>query len=146
MNTAIREILIDMTVKPTSRAPFIAASNGFIPASTCRMMFSSTTMVSSTTNPLAIVRAMSERLFSEKPARYMTVKVPTSETGTEMAEMAVARKLRKNRKTTRMTSATEMMRVNSTSASELRIVGVRSMTTLTSMASGIAAESIGMAS
>ena len=76
----------------------------------------------------------------------MTVKVPTSETGTEMAEMAVARKFRRKTNTTRMTSAMEMISVNSTSASEARIVGVRSITTFTSIASGIEADKTGMAS
>jgi len=33
MNTAISEMLIESTVKPTSLAPFKAASNGDIPSS-----------------------------------------------------------------------------------------------------------------
>ena len=45
-----------------------------------------------------------------------------------------------------MTSAMEMISVNSTSASEARIVGVRSITTFTSIASGIEADKTGMAS
>ncbi len=60
--TATSETLIDSTVKPISRAPCSAASRGFMPASTCRMMFSSTTMASSTTKPVEIVRAVSDRL------------------------------------------------------------------------------------
>ena len=44
-------------------------------------MFSITTMASSTTNPVAMVSAISERLSRLKPSRYMTAKVPISETG-----------------------------------------------------------------
>ncbi len=36
MNTAISEKLIDSTVKPISRAPLRAASNGGVPCSMCR--------------------------------------------------------------------------------------------------------------
>ena len=62
MNTAISEMLIDSTVKPTSPAPLRAASIGDRPSSMWRVMFSSTTMASSTTNPVATVSAISDRL------------------------------------------------------------------------------------
>ena len=39
-------------------------------------MFSITTMASSTTNPVEMVSAISERLSMLKPARYITPKVP----------------------------------------------------------------------
>ena len=55
MKTAISEVVIDTTVKPTSRAPLRAASNGAAPPSTWRAMFSITTIASSTTNPTAMV-------------------------------------------------------------------------------------------
>ncbi len=64
MKTAIREMLIETTVKPISRAPSSAASRLPMPCSTCREMFSSTTIASSTTNPVAIVSAISDRLSS----------------------------------------------------------------------------------
>ncbi|CFE02440.1 Uncharacterised protein [Bordetella pertussis] len=64
MNTATSDRLIDSTVKPTSREPRSAARMGVAPRSICRMMFSSTTMASSTTNPVATIRAMSEMVFS----------------------------------------------------------------------------------
>ena len=62
MKAAISDRLIDSTVKPISRAPFSAARRGDMPASTWRAMFSSTTMASSTTKPVAMVRAISDRL------------------------------------------------------------------------------------
>ena len=62
MNTATREMLIDSTVKPISRAPVIAAWSGAMPCSRWRMTFSTTTIASSTTKPVATVRAISDRL------------------------------------------------------------------------------------
>ena len=81
-NTAISERLIDRTVKPTSRAPRIAASNGRMPSSMWRCVFSSTTIASSTTKPVAIVSAISEKMLSEYPSRYIAPNVPISDTGT----------------------------------------------------------------
>ena len=63
MKTAAREIVIDRTVKPISRLPRRAASRAPSPASRRRMMFSSTTMASSTTKPMDRVRAMSDRVL-----------------------------------------------------------------------------------
>ena len=62
MNTAIRERLIETTVKPICRAPFSAACIGGSPCSMKRWMFSITTMASSTTNPTEMVMAISDRL------------------------------------------------------------------------------------
>ena len=50
------------TVKPTSPAPFKAACRGEVPCSIWREVFSRTTIASSTTKPVAIVSAISERL------------------------------------------------------------------------------------
>ena len=63
MNTAIKDRLIESTVKAISLAPTRAASSGVKPASMWRVMFSSTTMASSTTKPVAMVSAIKERLF-----------------------------------------------------------------------------------
>ena len=62
MKTATSEVLMERTVKPISLAPFMVASKGFMPFSMWRAMFSMTTMASSTTKPVEMVRAMSERL------------------------------------------------------------------------------------
>ena len=62
INTAIKEVLIETTVDPISREPFIAASSGDSPASRYRVMFSMTTIASSTTKPVQIARAIRERL------------------------------------------------------------------------------------
>ncbi len=62
MNTAASESVIEMMVKPISRDPLNDASKTLSPISTCRTMFSSMTIASSTTNPTASTSAMSERL------------------------------------------------------------------------------------
>src|ERR1700751_1086760 len=108
-----------------------------MPSSKWRVTFSMTTIASSTTNPVEMVSAINERLSMLYPKRYMTAQVPMSETGTATAGMNVARGLRRNTNTTTMTSTTEIMRVRSTSATDARIVVVRSRTTVTSIPFGM---------
>ena len=126
MNTATSDRLIDSTVKPTSRAPRSAASTRFMPASMWRLVFSSTTMASSTTKPVATVSAIRLRLLRLKPSRYITPKVPSSDTTVATAGTMVARALRRNRPTTSTTSTTEIISVTSISRSEARMELVRS--------------------
>ena len=61
-NTAISDRVMETMVNPTSAAPFSAASTRGMPSSMWRLMFSSTTMASSTTKPVEMVSAISERL------------------------------------------------------------------------------------
>ena len=126
INTATNEILIESTVKPTSLTPFRAACLGFKPFSIWREIFSSTTIASSTTKPVATVNAINDRLFKLKPHKYMAEKVPINETGTATAGIKVARPERRNKNTTKITSATAIANARSTSANEARIVGVLS--------------------
>ena len=56
IKTAISDMLMEKTVKPISCAPLSAAAKGSMPASRWRVMFSMTTMASSTTNPVAMVK------------------------------------------------------------------------------------------
>ena len=46
-------------------------------------MFSIITMASSTTKPVAIVSAISDRLSRLKPSWYIAASVPTSDSGTD---------------------------------------------------------------
>ena len=94
-------------------------------------MFSIITMASSTTKPVEMVSAISERLSRLYPSRYMTAKVPTSESGTAMPGMMVAEALRRKRKITITTSAVVSINSNSTSSTDARMVVVRSVTTCT---------------
>ena len=71
INTATRESVMETIVKPTSFEPFRAASNGFIPSSICRTIFSNITIASSTTKPTQRVSAKSDTLLMEKPRAAM---------------------------------------------------------------------------
>ena len=85
------------------------------------------TMASSTTKPVAMVSAISERLLRLKPSRYMAASVPTSDSGTLRLGMMVAGMLRRNRKMTSTTRTTASASSNSTSCTEARMVLVRSV-------------------
>src|ERR1019366_9442186 len=133
MKTDIREMLIVTTVERISLAPRNAAAKGSIPPSIWRVMFSITTIASSTTKPVDTVSAINDRLSRVYPNRYITAKVPTSDVGTATAGISVARGFRKNRNTTMITSAIEIISVRSTVFTDALIVVVRSMTTVESM-------------
>ena len=96
-NTAINTKVVAITAKPTSRAPRYAASKGGSPSSMRREMFSSTTMASSTTKPIARTSANKVSRLIEKPSAYITVNAATKDTGTVTAGMIVARTLPKKR-------------------------------------------------
>ncbi len=106
-------------------------------------MFSITTMASSTTKPVAMVIAMSVRLLMLKPARYITPKVPTRESGTATLGMAVAAAFLRNRKITITTSPMAIASSIFTSRTEARMVVVRSESRVSSTAPGSDARSCG---
>ena len=66
-NTAIRVSDVAITAKVTWRVPSTPATNGDSPSSIRRWMFSSTTMASSTTMPIARISARSVSTLIEKP-------------------------------------------------------------------------------
>ena len=143
MNTAISDSVSEITVKPISLAPRNAASSGFSPFSMWRTMFSIITMASSTTNPVPMVSAISDRLSSEKPANHITPKVAINDSGSATPAMMVARTVRRNTSTTSTTSTTLSISVNCTSWIEARMVVVRSLTMVSWAAAGIARRSRG---
>ena len=96
IRTAIKEIVNEMMVNPICLEPFKAASKALSPCSMYLEIFSIITMASSTTNPVAMVNAIRERLFKEKPAKYITANVPTNDKGTATPGMIVANKFPKN--------------------------------------------------
>ncbi|MNR31972.1 hypothetical protein D3C85_1495170 [compost metagenome] len=63
MNTASRARVMASTVKPTSRMLRRAAGSGRMPCCRWRAVFSTTTMASSTTKPVAMISAISDRLL-----------------------------------------------------------------------------------
>ena len=103
MNTAISDSVSEITVKPISPAPRSAACNGFSPFSMWRTMFSIMTMASSTTKPVPMVSAISDRLSSEKPQNHITPKVAISDSGSATPAMTVARTVRRKISTTSTT-------------------------------------------
>ena len=74
-------------------------------------MFSTTTMASLTTMPIANTSPNRVRLFSEKPKRAITASVPISETGTLIMGMSVARQSWRKTSTTMKTRTKASMRV-----------------------------------
>ena len=64
-NTATRTKVVAMTDVHTSLVAQMAASRGFSPRSICFVMFSRTTMASSTTIPIATVSEASDMMLSE---------------------------------------------------------------------------------
>ena len=84
------------------------------------------TMASSTTKPVEMVRAISDKLSRLNPASFITPKVPIKVTGSATLGMTVAQNLRRKMKMTITTKATVSSRVNCTSVMEARMVSVRS--------------------
>src|SRR5450432_2857239 len=146
MKTATSETLSDTTVNPICFAPFSAASNGGSPASMKRTMFSIMTIASSTTKPVEIVSAMSDKLSRLKPARYMIPKVPMSDNGSATLVITVAQSVRRKRNITITTSPMVRSKVNCTSVTEARIVSVRSAKIETCTDGGIVPVNFGSSS
>jgi hypothetical protein len=116
MNTAASEIVIETSVKLISLEPSSAAWSGFFPISRCLTMFSSMTIASSTTNPIASISAIMEMLLRLNPNRYMATKVPTIDRGRARLGMTVADTFRRKRKMTMTTSPRVSPMVKFTSA------------------------------
>ena len=108
----------------TSSIALRAASRGESPCSSQRSTFSTTTMASSTTMPIASTRPNSEMLFRLKPSAAMTAKVPTMATGTAISGISAARQFCRNTSTTIATSATASSSVRTTSSTDSRMNGV----------------------
>ena len=96
-NTDASVSVIATIANPISRAPTIAACLRGRPSSTWRWMFSSMTMASSTTRPIASTIASSVSVLIVKPNRYISPNAPTSETGIVTSGMSVARRLRRKK-------------------------------------------------
>ena len=115
-NTAISTSEIATIGAVTSRIASTVASCGPSPRSSIsRDTFSTTTIASSTTRPIASTSPNRVSVLIEKPSSAITAKVPTSDTGTVIAGIRVARKLSRNTNTTRNTSSIASKSVQSTS-------------------------------
>ena len=104
----------------TSSIALRVASIGGRPSSMCRSTFSTTTMASSTTMPMASTSPNSDSVLSEKPSASMTAKVPTSDTGTATSGMIDARQVCRNTITTMTTSRMASNSVSTTARIDSR--------------------------
>jgi hypothetical protein len=126
MNTAHSTSTIATTAPDTSSIASSAASNGRIFSSRIRRStFSSTTMASSTTMPMASTSANRVSVLIEKPTSHRPAKAPISDTGTAIIGISVARQVCRNRNTTASTSSaasTMVMLTSRMEASTKRVV------------------------
>ncbi len=113
--TEISTMVVATTAKNTCRAPRWAATMGGSPSSTRLWMFSTTTMASSTTSPMASTRASRVRRLIENPNGARTMKVDRMQIGATTAGISAARQVPRKRKFTRATSTREMDMVIQTS-------------------------------
>ena len=116
MNTAHSTSTMPMTAPETSRMASMAAGIGAIFSSRIRRStFSSTTIASSTTMPMASTIANSVSVLIEKPNSHKPAKVPMSDTGTASIGISVARQVCKKTNTTSTTMIAASMMVTPTS-------------------------------
>ena len=102
MNTDSSTRLIAMIGAVICVIASLVASGGDISgfSSITRSTFSTTTIASSTTRPIATTSASSDTVLAEKPIAASTANAPIRLTGTAMVGMMVARRLPRNRNTT----------------------------------------------
>ncbi len=125
-NTAVNTMAMATTAPLTSSIALVVASTGECPSSNQRSTFSTTTMASSTTMPMASTNPNRDRLFSENPNTFITANVPMSATGIEHNGMIVARHVCRNTSTTITTSTMASNSVSSTALMdwEMNVVGL----------------------
>ncbi len=123
-NTAHSTRATAITGPVTSSMALRAASRGGKPCSSQRSTFSTTTMASSTTMPMASTRPNSDKLLRLKVSAFMTAKVPTMATGTATSGMSVARQFCRNTSTTMPTRITASRSVLPTSTIDSWMNGV----------------------
>ena len=99
-NTAISVNVVAITAMPISSAASIAASNGVLPIARWRMMFSISTMASSTRMPTTSDRLSSVTTLTVKPSRCITANVGITDSGSAIADTSVARQSRRKNHTT----------------------------------------------
>ena len=111
-NTADSTMTMPTRAEVISSMLFCVASTGPRPSSSItRSTFSTTTMASSTSRPMASTSANMVSVLMEKPATASTPKVPSSTTGMAITGMIVARQLCRKARITRKTSTTASARV-----------------------------------
>src|SRR5512140_3668078 len=92
-NTAQSTSAVAMMGLVTSLIARLAASTGASPSAIFLSTFSTTTIASSTTIPMASTSPNNDRLLIENPSASITAKVPTRETGTAARGIMDARQV-----------------------------------------------------
>ena len=116
-NTASSTSVVAITGPVTCFMALRVAARESKPSSAMiRCTFSTTTMASSTTRPMARISANNEMVLALKPSASRTAKVPISDTGIASVGISVDRQSCRNRKTTRTTRTKAMTRVITTSS------------------------------
>ncbi len=110
----------------TSSIALYEASLGESPASILRSTFSTTTIASSTTMPMASTSPNSDSVLIEKPNPSRIANVPTIEIGTATSGMIEARQVCRNSTTTNTTRRIASNRVFTTSRMPSRTLMVGS--------------------
>ena len=111
--TAISVNVVAMTARPISSAASIAASYGDLPPRKWRMIFSISTIASSTSTPITKDSASSEIMFKLKPSSHITKNAGITDSGSATAATSVARQFRKNTKTTTTASSPPSTNISS---------------------------------
>ena len=122
-NTAHSTRATPITGPVTSCMARNAASRGDSPCSIQRSTFSTTTIASSTTMPIASTSPNRERLLRLNPSPAINANVPTIATGTATSGMSVARQFCKKTSTTSATRMIASRSVFKTSAFDSSING-----------------------
>src|SRR5471030_3210600 len=121
MNTAISTVVMPTSAPVICFIAFRVASRGDSFSSAIkRSTFSTTTIASSTSKPIASTSPNIESTLMEKPTADITANVPSSATGTTMVGISVARRFCRNTYITTNTSMTASISVFTTSSIELR--------------------------
>src|SRR3974390_642944 len=118
MKTAQRTSAVAIIGPVTSLMACLAAAAGDNPSAILRSTFSTTTIASSTTIPIASTSPNNDRLLIENPTASITANVPTSDTGTAASGMIEALHVCRKRITTMTTSRISSTRVCITASIE----------------------------
>src|SRR3954447_15971002 len=135
-NTATSTSAIAMIGPLTSSIALYVASRGDKPSLMLRSTFSTTTIASSTTIPIASTSPNNESALIEKPNASIKANVPMIDTGTAISGMIDARQVCKKTMTTITTSASASSNVCTTARMESRTKTVGSYTISYLMPSG----------
>src|SRR6185312_11016937 len=117
-NTAHKTSAMAMIGRLTSSIALWLASRGDSPSSMCRSTFSTTTIASSTTIPMASTNPNNDSVLIENPDASMIANVPTIEIGTDASGMIDARHVCRKTTTTITTRSVASSSVLTTSLIE----------------------------